>query len=124
MAFTLPALPYDTTALAPYLSAETFEYHYGKHHKTYVDTLNGMIEPGEEEQVAGGDHHGSEGKKFNKAAQVWNHNLYWKSMAPGGGGAPTARPATPSTRRSAATTSSARSSRRRPRASSGRDGRG
>ena len=44
MAFTLPELPYDTSALEPYLSAETFEYHYGKHHKTYIDTLNGMIE--------------------------------------------------------------------------------
>ena len=51
MAFTLPELPYDTTALEPYLSAETFEYHHGKHHKAYVDTLNGMLE-GDEEKAS------------------------------------------------------------------------
>ena len=56
MAFSLPELPYDTTALEPYLSAETFEYHYGKHHKAYVDTLNGMLEPQRGERLAGGHH--------------------------------------------------------------------
>ena len=90
MAFTLPELPYETTALEPYLSAETFEYHYGKHHKTYIDTLNGMIEGTDEENASLEDIIlSSEGKKFNQAAQVWNHTLYWNSMAPGGGGAPT-----------------------------------
>ena len=89
MAFTLPELPYDTTALEPYLSAETFEYHYGKHHKAYIDTLNGMIEGTDEENASLEDIIlSSEGKKFNQAAQVWNHTLYWHSMAPGGGGAP------------------------------------
>ncbi len=90
MAFELPPLPYDMSALEPYLSAETFEYHYGKHHKTYVDTLNGLVEgtPQEsaslEEIITSAD-----GKVFNNAAQVWNHTLYWSSMAPGGGGEPT-----------------------------------
>jgi Fe-Mn family superoxide dismutase len=89
MAITLPELPYDTSALEPYLSAETFEYHYGKHHKAYVDTLNQMIEGTAEESAALEDIiMSAEGKKFNQAAQVWNHTLYWHSMAPGGGGAP------------------------------------
>jgi superoxide dismutase, Fe-Mn family len=89
MAFTLPELPYDTSALEPYLSAETFEYHYGKHHKAYIDTLNGMIEGTDEEKSSLEDIIlSSEGKKFNQAAQIWNHNLYWLSIAPGGGGAP------------------------------------
>lgn len=90
MAFELPPLPYDMNALEPYLSAETFEYHYGKHHKTYVDTLNSLVEgtPQEsqtlEEVIEGAE----PGKVFNNAAQVWNHSLYWASMAPGGGGVP------------------------------------
>jgi Fe-Mn family superoxide dismutase len=89
MAFTLPELPYDTKALEPYLSAETFEYHYGKHHKAYVDTLNQMVEGTPEESASLEDIiMSSEGKKFNQAGQIWNHNLYWLSMAPGGGGAP------------------------------------
>jgi len=88
MAFTLPELPYETTALEPYLSAETFEYHHGKHHKAYVDTLNGMLEPDEEKASLEDIVMKSEGKKFNQAGQIWNHNLYWVSMAPGGGGAP------------------------------------
>ena len=88
MAFTLPELPYDTSAFGDVLSAETFEYHYGKHHKTYVDTLNGMLEPGEEDKSLEEIIMSSEGKKFNQAAQIWNHNLYWESITPGGGGAP------------------------------------
>ena len=88
MAFSLPELPYDTSAFGDVLSAETFEYHYGKHHKTYVDTLNGMLEPGDEGKSLEEIIMSSEGKKFNQAAQIWNHNLYWVSMAPGGGGAP------------------------------------
>jgi len=90
MAFTLPELPYETTALEPYLSAETFEYHYGKHHKAYIDTLNGMIEGTPEENASLEEIIlSSEGKKFNQAGQIWNHNLYWESLAPDGGGAPT-----------------------------------
>ncbi len=90
MPFELPPLPYDMTAMEPYLSAETFEYHYGKHHKTYVDTLNGLVEGTSqasqplEEVIKGAE----PGKIFNNAAQVWNHSLYWASMAPGGGGPP------------------------------------
>jgi Fe-Mn family superoxide dismutase len=91
MAMTLPELPYATDALAPYLSAETFEYHHGKHHKAYVDNLNKLIEGTAEEsksleQIV---MDAEPGPKFNNAAQIWNHNFYWTSMAPGGGGAPT-----------------------------------
>ena len=90
MAFSLPELPYDTSALEPYLSAETFEYHYGKHHKTYIDTLNQMIEGTDQESASLEDIiMNSEGKLFNQAAQTWNHTLYWSSMAPDGGGEPT-----------------------------------
>ena len=90
MAFELPPLPYDKEALAPHISAETLEYHYGKHHQTYVTNLNKLIE--------GTDHENSsleeiilasDGGLFNNSAQVWNHTFYWNSMAPGGGGAPT-----------------------------------
>jgi superoxide dismutase, Fe-Mn family len=90
MAVELPPLPYEMNALEPYLSAETFEYHYGKHHKTYVDTLNSMLEgtPEESKSLEEIILAAEPGKKFNNAAQVWNHNLYWTSMAPGGGGAP------------------------------------
>ena len=89
MAFSLPELPYATTALEPYLSAETFEYHYGKHHKAYVDTLNAMVEGTDDADASLEDIiMKAEGKLFNQAAQVWNHTLYWNSMAPGGGGAP------------------------------------
>ena len=90
MAVELPPLPYDMNALEPYLSAETFEYHYGKHHKTYVDTINSMIEgtPEASKSLEEIIMAAEAGKKFNNAAQVWNHNLYWTSMAPGGGGAP------------------------------------
>ncbi len=90
MAFELPPLPYDTNALEPYLSAETFEYHYGKHHKTYVETLNKLVEGTPQESASLEDIITSaDGKVFNNAAQVWNHTMYWSSMAPGGGGEPT-----------------------------------
>lgn len=90
MAITLPELPYSTDALTPYLSPETFEYHYGKHHQTYVDNLNKLI-AGTAEETASLDEiiMAAEGGKFNNAAQVWNHNLYWNSLTPNGGGAPT-----------------------------------
>ncbi len=89
MAFELPALPYAQDALAPHISAETLEYHYGKHHKTYVDKLNGMI-PGTEfegktlEEII----KTSSGPVFNNAAQIWNHTFYWNCLSPNGGGAP------------------------------------
>ena len=89
MAIELPELPYATDALAPYLSPETFEYHYGKHHKAYVDNLNKMIEGTDEADASLEDIiMSADGGKFNNAAQVWNHTCYWNSMKPGGGGAP------------------------------------
>lgn len=89
MAFSLPALPYAKDALAPHISAETLEFHYGKHHQTYVDKLNGLI-PGTDlegkslEEIV----KSSSGGVFNNAAQVWNHTFYWHSLSPNGGGAP------------------------------------
>ena len=89
MAFELPALPYEKNALAPYISAETLDYHYGKHHATYVTKLNGLIEGTElenkslEEIVKFSD-----GGVFNNAAQIWNHTFYWHSLSPNGGGDP------------------------------------
>ncbi len=89
MPFTLPELPYDKGALAPHLSEETLEYHYGKHHATYVTNLNtltdgaGVGDDKLEEVILT-----AEGPLFNNAAQVWNHSFYWKCMKPGGGGEP------------------------------------
>lgn len=89
MAFELPALPYAIDALAPHISQETLEFHYGKHHQTYVTNLNNL--------TAGTDHESAsledvimaaEGPLFNNSAQVWNHTFYWNSMAPSGGGEP------------------------------------
>jgi Fe-Mn family superoxide dismutase len=89
MTIELPELPYATDALSPYLSPETFEYHYGKHHKAYVDNLNKMIEGTDEANASLEDIiMSAEGGKFNNAAQVWNHTCYWNSMKPGGGGTP------------------------------------
>ena len=89
MPITLPELPYATNALEPYLSAETFEFHHGKHHKAYVDNLNNMIAGTDDESKSLEDIIlSSEGPTFNNAGQIWNHNLYWNSIAPGGGGAP------------------------------------
>ena len=90
MAFTLPPLPYDKNALAPHISAETLEYHHGKHHQAYVTNLNKLLEGKPEasktlEEII----MSSEGPVFNNAAQVWNHTFYWQSMKPNGGGAPT-----------------------------------
>jgi Fe-Mn family superoxide dismutase len=89
MAFELPPLPYAEDALAPHLSAETLQFHYGKHHKTYVDKLNAAIEGTPDadkslEEII----QSASGPLFNNAAQTWNHTFYWSSMAPGGGGAP------------------------------------
>lgn len=90
MAFELPALPYEKNALEPHISAETLEYHYGKHHATYVTKLNGLVEGTDmaskslEEIVKS-----SEGGVFNNAAQIWNHTFYWNCLSPNGGGEPT-----------------------------------
>lgn len=90
MAFTLPNLPYAKDALAPHISAETLEYHHGKHHAAYVTNLNKLLEGKPEaskslEEVI----MSSDGGVFNNAAQVWNHTFYWSSMKPNGGGQPT-----------------------------------
>ena len=90
MSFELPALPYAKNALEPHLSAETLEYHYGKHHNTYVVNLNNLV-PGTEfegkslEDIV----KTSSGPIFNNAAQVWNHTFYWNCLAPQAGGEPT-----------------------------------
>ena len=90
MEHTLPALPYAMDALAPTISAETLEFHYGKHHKAYVDNLNNLIKGTEFENASLEEIvKKSSGGIFNNAAQVWNHTFYWKSMKPNGGGAPT-----------------------------------
>ena len=90
MSFELPALPYEKNALEPHISAETLEYHYGKHHNTYVVNLNNLIKGTEfegkslEEIIKT-----STGGIFNNAAQVWNHTFYWHCLSPKGGNAPT-----------------------------------
>ena len=89
MTFTLPQLPYAMNALAPHISEETLQYHYGKHHQAYVNNLNKLI-PGTEfenlslEEII----MKSKGGVFNNAAQVWNHTFYWHSLTPNGGGEP------------------------------------
>jgi len=96
MAFTLPPLPFDRAALEPVLSAESFDYHHGKHHKAYVDKVNGWIEE-----------KGLEGKSLvevirlaegqndrglaNQAGQIWNHDFFWQGLAPEGSTKPSAR---------------------------------
>jgi len=90
MAFELPALPYAKDALEPHISAETLEFHYGKHHATYVQKLNGLIEGTDLESKSLEDIiKSSEGPVFNNAAQVWNHTFYWNCLAPNAGGEPT-----------------------------------
>ncbi|MBE0483571.1 MAG: superoxide dismutase [Fe] [Bacterioplanes sp.] len=90
MAFELPALPYEKTALQPHISAETLEFHHGKHHNAYVTNLNNLV-PGTEfegktlEEII----KSSTGGIFNNAAQIWNHTFYWHSLSPNGGGEPT-----------------------------------
>ncbi len=78
--FKLPPLPYAKNALEPYISEQTIEFHYGKHHQTYVDKLNGLIDENENkslEEII----QSSDGKVFNNAAQVWNHTFYWESLS-------------------------------------------
>ncbi len=92
MAIELPALPFDRTALEPNISGETIDYHYGKHHKAYVDNLNKMIEGTEFADMALEDIiKKSQGGMFNNAAQVWNHTFYWNCLSPNGGGEPTGK---------------------------------
>jgi superoxide dismutase, Fe-Mn family len=92
MSFTLEPLPYDLNALAPLISQETLEYHYGKHHQTYVNNLNALnpTESSLEEIIE--KNRSAKNAFFNNAAQIWNHTFYWNCLAPlkaGGGGNPT-----------------------------------
>jgi superoxide dismutase, Fe-Mn family len=90
MAFTLPELPYPKDSLAPHISAETLDFHHGKHHQTYVTNLNKLVDA--DPTLAGKSLEdiirNSKGGLFNQSAQVWNHTFYWNSMSPKGGGEP------------------------------------
>jgi superoxide dismutase, Fe-Mn family len=92
MAIELPPLPYARDALAPHISAETLDYHYGKHHQAYVTNLNNLIKGTENESL---DLETiikkSQGGVFNNAAQIWNHTFYWSSLSPKGGGEPSGK---------------------------------
>jgi len=95
MAYELPALPYDYTALAPYISKSTLEFHHDKHHAAYVNNYNGLVKdtPFDSQAIeevikaVAGD--ASKAGIFNNAAQAWNHTFYWNSIKPNGGGTPT-----------------------------------
>ena len=93
--FSLPPLPYADTALEPLISANTLSFHYGKHHKTYVDNLNKLVEGKDlaqmslEQIIAASAGKPDMAGVFNNAAQIWNHTFYWNSLKPNGGGKPT-----------------------------------
>lgn len=94
MSIEFPDLPYAADALEPHISARTFEYHHGKHHKAYVDKLNAAIagtayESQSLEEIIEAAYKASDKGVFNNAAQAWNHTFLWHSMSPKGGGAPT-----------------------------------
>ncbi|WP_069353321.1 superoxide dismutase [Burkholderia cenocepacia] len=92
MAIELPPLPYARNELAPHISEETLDYHYGKHHKSYVDNLNKQIEGTEFAALRLVDIvKKATGGMFNNAAQAWNHTFYWHSLAPNGGGEPSGK---------------------------------
>mgnify|MGYP000353783377 CR=1 FL=1 len=90
MTFELPPLPYARDALAPYISEETLDFHYGKHHQSYVTNLNKLVTgtPFEDQSL---EHIicNADGGIFNNAAQIWNHSFYWSCLSPQGGGEPT-----------------------------------
>ena len=90
MAFTLPELPYSKDALQPHISAETLEYHHGKHHKAYVDKTNELIKGTKFENAPLEEilKTAEPGPLFNNAEQHWNHSFYWKCMGPKKGGEP------------------------------------
>jgi Fe-Mn family superoxide dismutase len=93
MSIEFPSLPYDIDALEPHISAKTFEYHHGKHHKAYVDKLNAAIagtgyENQSLEMIVAASHDAADTAVFNNAAQAWNHTFLWHSMSPDGGGNP------------------------------------
>ena len=92
MAIELPPLPWARESLAPHISAETIDYHYGKHHQTYVTNLNNQIKGTEfENQDLVSIIKKAQGGVFNNAAQVWNHTFYWNSLSPKGGGEPSGK---------------------------------
>jgi len=89
VSFDLPPLPYAKDALQPHISAETLEYHYGKHHQTYVTKLNQLVADTPDAEKSLEDLiRTSSGGIFNNAAQVWNHTFYWNCLSPSGGGQP------------------------------------
>lgn len=89
MNYELPSLPYEMNALEPHISAETLEYHYGKHHRKYVNTLNDLIAGSEfQDMPLESIIQKANGPIFNNAAQVWNHAFYWNCLSPKGGGEP------------------------------------
>jgi Fe-Mn family superoxide dismutase len=91
MEHRLPELPFAQDALAPFLSRETIEYHYGKHHQSYVTNLNNLIKGSDYENLAleAVIKKAPPGGVYNNAAQVWNHTFFWNGLKPNGGGAPT-----------------------------------
>ena len=92
MAIELPPLPWAREALAPHISAETIDYHYGKHHQTYVTNVNNQIKGTEfENEDLVTIVKKAQGGLFNNAAQVWNHTFYWNCLSPKGGGEPTGK---------------------------------
>lgn len=100
MQHVLPELPYEQNALEPHISAETFSFHYGKHHNAYVGKLNGLIEGTQFADMSLEDimkvtaDDPQHTAIFNNATQIWNHTFYWHSMAPNGGGKPAGKLAT------------------------------
>lgn len=89
MAFALPKLPWSPASLAPYISAETIQYHYGKHHQAYVTKLNELVKGNDFEKKSLIEIiKTADGPMFNQAAQIWNHTFYWHSLSPEGGGEP------------------------------------
>lgn len=94
--FSLPELPYAKDALSPHMSAETLEYHHGKHHKAYVDKLNDLVKDSDLAELnleplilkVSDQADASSKKIFNNAAQHWNHSFFWKCLSPDGGGTP------------------------------------
>ena len=95
MAFELPALPYDRTALEPHITGETIDYHHGKHHNAYVVNLNNLTKDSDladkslEDVIQASAGDAAKVGIFNNAAQIWNHTFYWHCMKPNGGGKPT-----------------------------------
>jgi len=96
MPFQLPDLPFDRNALDPVMSGETLDYHHGKHHKAYVDKVNGFLADGKDEgttlvELVRKAHQGGDKKMFNNAAQIWNHSFFWQCLAPAEGQQPTGK---------------------------------